>query len=179
MSYQLKAGSLRLVRFVSETQNAIDYVPDPTAIAPPYGTYSNISKVENQGFELSLDGHANGWYYKVSVVSQDPKDAVKNERLARRAKDYGSFQLEKAALGIDWGLQAIVSGSRLDTHIKTFAEIENPAYAVVHLTAAKKLTPEWTGRVKVENAFDQKYQLAHGYDAVPRGLFFTLQYQPK
>ncbi len=179
-SYQLKTGNVRLIRFVTETKNAIGYEGyKPSPLIPPYGTYANISKVENQGFELSLDGRADGWYYKLSLVSQDPKDAEKNERLARRAREYGSLQLEKAAWNIDWGLQAIVSGTRLDTHIKTFTEIENPSYAVVHLTAAKKLTPEWTGRVKLENAFDQKYQLAHGYDAVPRGLFFTLQYLPK
>jgi outer membrane cobalamin receptor len=53
------------------------------------------------------------------------------------------------------------------------------SYTVVNFSAAKTLTTDWTGRLKVENAFNEKYQLVNGYDAVPRGVFFTLQYQPK
>ena len=169
LSYKLKVGSLRLVRFISETQNAIDYDDN-------LDTNFNIGKVENQGYELSFDGSSNGWYYKFSAVNQNPINATAQTRLARRARDYASIDFGKSALGIDWGMQAIISSSRLDSKYTTS---ENSSYTLVHLTAAKKLTPEWTGRVKVENAFDQKYQLAYGYDAVPRGLFFTLQYQPR
>jgi vitamin B12 transporter len=168
-SYKLKNGNWRLVRFVTETKNAIGYIVSEN-------TYENISKVENQGFELSLDGVTNSWRYKLSAVIQDPKDLIKNERLARRAKEYGSFQLDKSAWGIDWGTKVTWSGERKDSGFNNFY---NSAYVVYDFYAAKKITPEWTGRVKLENAFDQQYQLAYGYNAVPRGLFFTLQYQPK
>jgi vitamin B12 transporter len=57
--------------------------------------------------------------------------------------------------------------------------VTNSSYTVVNLTAVKKLTSEWTGRIKVENAFDESYQLAHGFNTPPRGVFVTLQYQPK
>jgi vitamin B12 transporter len=167
ISYQIKTGNLRLVRFVTETKNAIDYIVSEK-------TYDNISKVENQGYELSLDGHANGWRYKLSAIMQDPKDLVKNERLDRRAKEFGTFQLEKSAWGMDWVTKVMWSGDRKDVK-----DLYNSSYVIYDFYAAKKLTPEWTGRVKLENAFDQKYQLAYGYNAVPRGLFFTLQYQPK
>jgi outer membrane cobalamin receptor len=33
--------------------------------------------------------------------------------------------------------------------------------------------------VKLENAFDRQYQLASGYNTPGRGIYATLQYQPK
>jgi vitamin B12 transporter len=84
--------------------------------------------------------------------------------------------LSKSALGIDWSMKAILSGNRKDSDFSTDI---NGSYDVVHLFASKKLSREWTGFVKVENAFDKQYQLARGYDAVSRGVFVTLQYQPK
>jgi vitamin B12 transporter len=57
--------------------------------------------------------------------------------------------------------------------------VTNSSFIVVNLTASRKLTQEWTGRVKVENAFDEIYQLSHGFNTPPRGVFVTLQYQPK
>jgi vitamin B12 transporter len=82
-------------------------------------------------------------------------------------------------MGVDWGANVIWSGNRTDSHIVTFAPVSNSSYSVVNLTAAKKLTPEWTGRVRVENAFNENYQLVHGYNTPQRGVFVTLQYQPK
>lgn len=169
-SYATALGNFRLVRFESKTTNAIAYQS---------GTYENIGKASNKGFEFSIDGYADGWGYKFSAVTQDPKDSKTGARLTRRAKEYGSVELTKMAWGVDLGAKLIWSGNRADSHVQTFKPIENNSYTVVNLTASKKLSQEWTGRLKVENAFDKKYQFAHGYDAVPRGVFVTLQYQPK
>eukprot|EP01034_Spumella_vulgaris_P022233 gene22233-28348_t len=124
------------------------------AIAYKSGTpsYENIGLVENKGYETGFSGVSNGWVYKLSAVHQDPINAQTGARLARRAREYGSIYVGKTLLGIDWGTQIVAS--------------------------AKKMTPEWTGRIKIENAFDQKYQLAYGYDTPPRGVFVSMQYQP-
>lgn len=164
-SYATALGNFRLVRFESKTTNAITYQSR---------SYENIGEASNKGFEFSLDGYADGWGYKFSAVTQDPKDAKAGARLVRRAKEYGAVDLSKGALGIDWGAKIIWSGQRIDVGNKSL-----PSYTVVNMTASKKLSREWTGRLKVENAFDKQYQFAHGYDAVPRGVFVTLQYQPK
>ncbi len=161
-------GLLRAVYFTTETKNDFGYGSD----WKPY----NIAKTENKGYELSLNGNAEGWGYKLSAVSQDPKNAESGARLARRAKEYASVDLTKNALGIDWGTKVLWSGNRKDSDYNNYY---NSSYTVVNLTAAKRLTSEWIARLKVENAFDKKYQLAYGYDAVPRGVFLSVQYQPK
>jgi vitamin B12 transporter len=171
LQHQSALGRLRAVYFNSDTKNDFAYGPD----SKPY----NIAKSENKGIELSLNGNAAGWGYKLSAVAQDPKNAETGARLARRAKEYGSIGLTKTAMGVDWGANVIWSGNRTDSHVVTFSPVSNSSYSVVNLTAAKKLTPEWTGRVRVENAFNENYQLAHGYNTPKRGVFVTLQYQPK
>lgn len=169
-SYKTAFGALRIVHFNTKTVNAI--VPNSG-----WTDYYNLGEVANEGHELNLDGNIAGWGYKFSAVSQDPRNiSDKNSRLARRAKNYGSVELSKSALGIDWSMKAILSGNRKDSDFSTDI---NGSYDVVHLFASKKLSREWTGFVKVENAFDKQYQLARGYDAVSRGVFVTLQYQPK
>lgn len=168
LSYASAAGNWRWVRFVTETRNAIAY-----RFGPP--DYVNIGKTTNRGHEISLDGSRSGWYYKLSAVSQDPRNAITQARLARRAKEYGTAELRTSAAGTEWGAQVLWSGRRPDGATANML----PAYSVLHLTAARKLSPRWTGRVKWENALNERYQLAHGFDAVPRGVFVSLQYQPR
>jgi vitamin B12 transporter len=170
LQQQSVLGLLRAVYFKTETKNDFEW---------KNSQISNIAKSENKGVELSLNGNAAGWGYKLSAVAQDPKNAESGARLARRAKEYGSIGLTKTAMGVDWGSNVIWSGNRTDSHVVTFAPVTNSSFIVVNLTASRKLTQEWTGRVKVENAFDEIYQLAHGFNTPPRGVFVTLQYQPK
>jgi surface protein len=139
--------------------------------------YENIG-MNNKGIEFSLDGNASGWGYRVSSIFQDPRNVEADTRLARRARKYGSIVLTKTAIGIDFGTQILWSGNRKDVNNPSDNKF-NDSYTVVNLTASKKLSPEWTGRVKLENAFDEDYQLAHGYNTPSRGVFLTLQYQPK
>lgn len=165
-NYDTRFGVFEINHFNTETVNSIAYVSSgPT-------NYENIGKIENMGFEISLNGKAAGWGYKLSAVAQDPKNA-EGKRLARRAKEYGYIGLTKTAMGFDWTSDLIWSGNRVDG-TRTLA-----SYTVLNLTATKKFSPEWTARVKVENAFDEEYQLADGYNTPPRGVFVTLQYQPK
>jgi vitamin B12 transporter len=47
------------------------------------------------------------------------------------------------------------------------------------LYASKKIDDEWTARLKLENVFDRQYLLAYGFNTPGRGVYATLQYQPK
>jgi vitamin B12 transporter len=170
LQLQSVLGVLRAVYFKTSTKN--DFESKNNKV-------NNIAQTENQGLELGLSGEAEGWGYKLSAVTQDPKNAKSGARLARRAKEYGSIGLTRTSLGVDWGADVIWSGNRTDSHADTFAPVTNSSHTVVNLTAEKKLSSGWIGRVKVENAFNEKYQLAHGYNTPSRGVFLTLQYQPK
>ena len=52
-------------------------------------------------------------------------------------------------------------------------------YATVAFYLSRKIDADWTGRIKLENAFNRHYELAGGYNTPGRGIYATLQYQPK
>lgn len=165
-NYATPIGLLRWVRFESKTTNAI-------AFKSGTPSYENIGLVENKGHEAGFSGMSSGWVYKLSAIHQDPINALTGARLARRARQYGSLDLGKTWMGIDWGTQIVASGQRVD------GTKSLDSYTLLHFLLSKKITPDWTARFKIENAFDKKYQLAYGYNTPPRGVFASLQYQAK
>lgn len=172
--YSLPNATLRLVRFVTDTSNAIDYQYDPATFS---ATYVNIAALENAGYEMSLNGSLSNWRYRLNATAQDPNVPGSAVRPARRAKYFGSVDLNTTWQSVDWGAKVIWSGDRADFDVVTFAPTQNAAYTVVNLYAAKALTKQLTGRVKIDNAFDEHYQFANGYDAMPLGVFVAVDYR--
>lgn len=159
-------GLLRVTRFEIRTRDAIAYDFDTNR-------FDNISRAANKGVELSLAGKGAGWTYRLGLVFQDPRDLSDNSRLPRRARELASADLGTRQAGIDWGARLIHAGHRADVESRVL-----DAYTVVHLSASRRLSQDWVGRVRLENLLDERYQLAYGYDAPPRGVFMTVQYQP-
>jgi len=166
-------GLTRLVYFNTATANAISYTGTNTCGS---GCYENIGKVENSGFELSSKLSLSGYILKLSAVTQDPWDVSNNRQLQRRAKQYGSVDVSRAIDSYDLGVKLYGSAERKDT---TGGAGTLSGYSIWSFYASKKIDKEWTARLKLDNAFDRDYQLAYGYNTPGRGVFATLQYQPK
>ena len=167
LSFNSGKALMRLVRFDTTTSNAIIY-------SSSNNSYSNVGRVENTGFEATFSASLQGGVaIKISAVSQDPRDAATGARLSRRAKNYGSVDVSTPVLGYELGVKSLWSGDRLDGS-NTLG-----SYVVTNLYASRSLNSEWKARLKVENAFNEDYQLAYGYNTPPRGVFLSLQYQPK
>jgi len=155
---------MRLVHFTTDTSNAIVY---------SNSSYSNVGRVENQGVELTYSADVRSMRVKLSAVSQDPRNAQTGVRLARRAKEYGSLDLSSRTGGLEFGGRVFYSGDRLDGG-QTLGR-----YTAVNLYSSLQIAPEWLLRLRLENAFDERYQLVYGYNTPSRGVFLTLQHQPK
>jgi vitamin B12 transporter len=159
----------RLVFFETLTDDAI--VPNAN-----FTSYSNVGRVENKGVEGTVRTQWMGNSVRISVVSQDPVNKVTNTQLARRATNYGSFDVSRLVSSYEVGARLYLSGRRKNSD---FDQYTMAGYSVWTIYATRKLDSEWTARFKLENAFDKKYQMAYGYDTPARGVFITLQYQPK
>lgn len=156
-------GLLRLVRFHTETTNAIVYATS---------SYSNVGRVNNEGYELTYAASYQRLRLKLAAVSQDPRNAETGARLARRAKEYGSADVSSQFGRMELGARLIVSGDRPD-----FGQSLS-GYTLFNLYSSLRLAKDWVARLKVENAFDERYQLVYGYNTPPRGVFLSLSYQP-
>jgi vitamin B12 transporter len=169
VSYSSDRTFARLVYFQTETKDAIAY-----GGAPDFAL-SNIGKVQNEGVEASARVVWGGHSLKASYVHQDPWNVSGDKPMARRAREYGSLDFSRTIQMYNVGAKVYASGSRAD------GATENTlaGYTLWTLYARKRIDNEWTARVKLENVLDRQYQLAYGFNTPGRGIYASLQYQPK
>ena len=168
-SYTSNNSLLRVVYFQTQTKDAITY-----ATTYPFAL-SNIGKSENEGVEGSVRIVWGGNSLKASYVHQDPWNVSDGKPLARRSRQYGSIDFNRTIETFDVGAKFYASGSRPDgATLNTLG-----AYSLLTLYASKKIDNDWTARLKLENVFDRQYLLAYGFNTPGRGVYATLQYQPK
>jgi vitamin B12 transporter len=158
----------RLVYFKTTTQSAIGYDTNFAAV--------NIGETKVDGIEANLRTNWHGHSIKLSVVEQDPWSVTDHEQLGRRARHYGSADISRPFMGYEVGARFYAAGERKDSHYNAQMLA---GYSTWTFYASRKIDNEWTARLKLENAFDRQYQLAYGYNTPGRGIYATLQYQPK
>jgi len=98
-----------------------------------------------------------------------------NSLPGRRAKQYGSLEISRWISGYEVGGKLYGASKRSNFG----GELDLAGYATLAFYASYKINVDWTARAKLENAFNRKYELAGGYNTPGRGIFATLQYQPK
>jgi vitamin B12 transporter len=167
-TYQTNDALVRAVYFQTQAKDAIIYT----------NAYAYVnSDIDNKGWELTARTSVQGYSIKSSVTLQDPRDVGQNLSQARRAKEYGSLDVSKMLSGYELGARFYAAGARRDANATSAKTLSG--YSTVAFYLSRKIDNEWTARVKLENAFDREYQLAYGYNTPGRGIYATLQYQPK
>jgi vitamin B12 transporter len=169
LSYQSTTISSRLVRFRGESTDAIVYRSDTF-------DYQNIN-VENQGWESYTRLALGRVDVKISLTAQDPRNVtVANTRLARRSRTFGAIDLMVNEGQLSYGGRLYSTGSRKDSD---FNAVVLAPYTTLDLFGRFRLAPEWYLGARLENAGNATYQLANTYVTPTRGLFLSLQYQPR
>ena len=168
VSYTASTTNIRLVYFDTKAKDAIYY-------RPPNGIYQNMN-VKNNGAELSVRQLLGATSLKVSYTNQNPINTDINLQQARRAKEFGSVDLNRQLGEYQIGGLLYWSGSRKDSD---FNSTTMSSYTVLNLYASYRIDKEWVARLRLENAGDTNYELASGFNTPGRGVFATLQYQPK
>ncbi len=168
VSYIASTTNIRLVYFDTKAKDAIYYHPSSYS-------YQNMN-VKNNGAELSVRQLFGATSLKVSYTNQNPINTDINLQQARRAKEFGSVDLNHQLGKYQIGGLLYWSGTRKDSDFNTTTMA---SYTVLNLYASYRIDKEWIARLRVENAGDTNYELASGYNTPGRGAFVTLQYQPK
>ena len=169
LSYQSTTISSRLVRFRGESTDAIVYRSDTF-------DYQNIN-VENQGWESYTRIALGRVDVKISLTAQDPRNVtVANTRLARRSRTFGAIDLMVNEGQLSYGGRLYSTGSRKDSD---FNAVVLAPYTTLDIFGRFRLAPEWYLGARLENAGNATYQLANTYATPTRGLFLSLQYQPR
>lgn len=173
LQYAADEHLLRLALFRTEYRNLIQSV----AVAPGVFQSLNIGRARVEGAELSYTGHFDGWDIRASLTAQDPIDDSTGAQLRRRGKSFGNLVVNTTLSGWRVGAEAIVGSSRPDNDIVKGTPVTLGGYKVVNLTARHAVAKNTFIAARLENTFNEHYQVAHGFNTPGRGLFVSLNWQ--
>ena len=133
------------------------------------------------GVETSYSGRIAGIDLRAALALQDPVEQEPDdiERAAiRRAKAFGSISAFRNFGRLRLGGELLASGPRPDVDIATFERVELASYTVVNLLARYEFNKNLYFAARLENAFDEDYQVVHGFNTAPRGVFVSVGWSP-
>ncbi len=173
LQYAVARHLLRIAAFRTRYQNLIETIAVTPAILLP----QNVARARVEGTELSYTGQFEGWDLRTSLTVQDPINAITGGQLRRRGTTFGNLVANTTLAGWRLGGEVIVGSPRPDNDIATGAPVTLGGFKVVNLTARHPIGKNAHVAARLENAFDEKYQVAHGYNVPGRGLFVSLGWQ--
>lgn len=168
------ASRVRTVAFHTDYQDAITF--DNVTF-----TAQNVRKAKVTGVETSYGGRVAGIDLRAALTLQDAVEQEPGEvelPALRRAKAFGSIAALRTFGRWRLGGELLASGPRPDVDIATFERVELASYTVVNLLARFEYNRNLYFTARLENAFDEAYQLVHGFNTAPRGLFISVGWQP-
>lgn len=165
---------LRVVAFDTKYEDAITF---------DLGTFTvrNVRKASVQGFETSYTGKIEEFDLRASFTVQDPIEQEPNAQALqaiRRAKAFGSLSAFRSFGALRLGGEILASGSRPDGNIVTFARLQEAGHTIINFTARYQFDKNLYVAAKLENAFNEKYQLVNGFNTPSQGVFLTVGWQP-
>jgi vitamin B12 transporter len=166
---------LRLSAFRNEIDDLIVFVvTDPVTFE---GQNQNVERARIDGVELAYEYDAPTWRLRAEAIAQDPRNLTTDEKLLRRASESLTLAFAKALGAHELGFDVLLSGERED--FGTLEQIELEGYALVNLYARFALMRGLSLQVRLENAFDEQYELASTYNTPDRSVFLALRYEVK
>jgi vitamin B12 transporter len=164
--------TLRLNAFQNDVDQLIEYVI--TDFTTFDGELRNTDQARIRGIELTWALQGSGWQVRAEASHQQPKNRATGETLLRRAEDSITLGYAQRFGPVELGLDVLGVGERID-----FGPVKLDPYAIANVTARYSLAADWSVLARVENVFNEQYQLASGYNTPDRGVFVALRFAPK
>ena len=176
ISYRQHIGerqSFTLTAFRNDIDQLIQFVV--TDFETFEGENRNVERTRIDGVEAAwrIDGEA--WSARASATLQDPRDAITDARLLRRARENATLAVSRRIRGHELALDLLYAGDRRDFG---FPEpITMGSYWLANLSARVAVTERWTMLARIENLFDEDYELASGFNTMGRSLFVAVRHE--
>ena len=139
----------------------------------------NVGHARTRGIELMYKGRIVGNDVQAGLTKQDPRDLDTDTRLLRRASTLAQASVGRELGAWRLGASARYSGARDDSGVPSNNRVRVGSFTLLDLTAAYRLTSEWSFFARVENLFDREYQTIYGYEQAGRGVFAGVTWRPR
>ena len=142
-------------------------------------TIENIESARIRGLEAEVSTVLAGWRMKAGVTLLDPENkgntASNGNTLPRRAKHTIRFDADHSFGDFSVGGTILAVGKRYDDIANTR---EMSAYSTLDLRGEYQINRNLRVQARLENLFDEDYEVASYYNTAGRSVFVTLRYQP-
>jgi vitamin B12 transporter len=166
--------SFSLTAFRNDIDELIEFVVvDPDTFE---GENRNVAKARIEGIEAAWQYDGERWGARAAATLQDPRDRTTDARLLRRAREnYTAAIARRFGDGHEVAVDLLYAGERRDFGFPVQAVL--PAYWLANLSAKVALSERFTLVARVENLFDEDYELASGYNTMGQSFFGALRYE--
>jgi len=132
----------------------------------------NINKANINGVELTLSRELLGLNHQVQLNYLDATNDETDERLIRRAKQSGSYQVSQS-----WDSLSLLASINYQGEREDSGSVTLPSNTLVNVSASYQVASDWRLALKVNNLFDRNYTPVNGYVGQPAQYLFTVSYR--
>jgi len=154
-----------------------DLIAFGDAAAPAsFVTTVNVGTAVLKGATTRYERRLGSWTLHASYDALSAKDVDTGRNLIRRAARQGTAGLRYGDTHWEAGVQLLASGPRWVDPANTE---QTHGYGIVNVDAKLRLTPEWSVFGRLNNLFDQDYELVKGFNTAGANLFVGVRYAPR
>jgi vitamin B12 transporter len=135
----------------------------------------NVQRARIRGLEASVEATLLGVNWRVDVTSQTPKNADTGKRLRSRAETFGALSASQTIGAWSWSANVTASGARFDSASES-ATSRMGGYALLGANVRYAVTREWSLEIIGSNLTDRTYELARGYNQLPRQVMLNVRW---
>ena len=140
----------------------------------------NIQRARIRGAELTVATTLAGWDLSTQISHLDPRDrsggSTDGNLLARRARNHGRVDLDRAFGAVRVGATVRGAGSRYDDLANS---VRLGGYGTVDLRASWAFHDDWALEARATNLLDKTYETAWWYRQPGREFGVALRYAPR
>jgi len=136
----------------------------------------NVGSAEIDGLELAGRQRLGAYTLETGLTWQSAVNSETHKELTYRANQFGFFRLGHQAGKTTWAAEIRFEGERFDDTSNTR---KVAGYELFNVSMTHQLAKDWQLRMRLDNAFDRKYEQVYGFNTPGRSLFAFLRYTPK
>ena len=140
---------------------------------------NNIDKARIRGVEFTVDATVGGWDLGAQLSHADPRSesgSTDGNLLARRARNTGRIDLDRAFGAFRFGATLNASGARYDDAANS---VRLGGFATTDLRFEYAFDKDWTLQARASNVFDRHYETVAWYNQPGREFGLSLRYAPE
>ena len=141
----------------------------------------NIDTARLKGLEGQLQTHLADWGFNGTLTLQDPRQTSgvnQGKLLNRRSTESMRIEAARDFEGYRLASSLYAEGRRYDDLANT-ATKRLGGYGLLDVRAEYRIAANWLVQGRIDNLLDKQYETAQFFNQAGRGLYFTLNYQPK